>query len=151
MNIDEIDKLIASSLKEGRADELRVYRLIKSEMLLLLKNNVELTNLNVAKMLLKMATQRKDSIREYIDGGRNDLAKDEQAELDIISKYLPAEPTEQEIADYTRACAGAYKVSKEEGYKLSMRDIKPIMTLVQEKYPSVSGKIISSTLKEILC
>ncbi len=47
--------------------------------------------------LQREARQRRDSIEEYQKGGRDDLAANEQAELDIISTYLPEELTEDEI------------------------------------------------------
>jgi len=40
-------------------------------------------------VLTRLAKQRKDSIEQFTKGGRADLAKDEQAELEIIEKYLP--------------------------------------------------------------
>lgn len=38
----------------------------------------------------------------------------------------------------------------DEGYKLSMRDMKPILTIVQEKYPNANGKLVSSTIVNII-
>jgi hypothetical protein len=47
--------------------------------------------------LQREARQRRDSIEEYQKGGRDDLAANEQAELDIITTYLPEELSEDEI------------------------------------------------------
>lgn len=146
----DIDNLIAKAMKEKDAVLLRAYRQIKAEMLKAIKDGVTLDDANEAKILLKMAAQHEDSIKQFIDGGRPELAKNEQDELDVINKYLPKAVTDDEIADYTRGVITAYKMTKEDNYKLSMKDMKPIMTLVQEKYPTANGKIISKTLQTVL-
>lgn len=148
----EIDKLIAEAMKAKNEDLLRLYRLIKTEFMKLEKgeDKIEITEAVEAKVLLKMAAQREDSIRQYIDGGRPELAKDEQAELDYLKEMLPKQTSDEDIENYTRAVITAYKTSKVMGYNLSMKDMKPIMTLVQEKYPSATGGIISKVLKSCL-
>ena len=45
----------------------------------------------------KMAKQRKDSIEQYKTGGREDLVASEQAELEVIKRYLPQPMSEAEI------------------------------------------------------
>lgn len=97
-----------------------------------------------------MVSQREDSIKQYIIGNRQDLVENEQRELNIIKGYIPKQPTEEEIIEHTSAIMTAYKVTKEEGYKLSMKDMKPILNIVQEKYPSVNGKIVSKVLQDII-
>ena len=49
------------------------------------------------KVLSRLAKQRKDSIDQYTKGGREDLAKEEEAELQIIEKYLPEMMGEDEV------------------------------------------------------
>ena len=49
------------------------------------------------KVIKRLAKQRKDSIEQYIAGGRPELADDERAELTIIEEFLPAQMTEAEI------------------------------------------------------
>lgn len=149
MLIDNIDQLIAGSMKNDK-EACEVLKLIKCELVKAQKDGIELTELNEAKILLKMVAQRKDALSIYLGAGRQDLADQEQKELDILAKYAPAELTDEEVVDYTGACVSAYIITKPAGYKLSMRDMKPIMTLVQEKYPTASGKVISKTLQAIL-
>lgn len=45
----------------------------------------------------KQMKQREDSIRMYTEAGRTELAQKEQAELEILASFLPAEMTEAEI------------------------------------------------------
>lgn len=48
-----------------------------------------------------MASQREDSIKQYTNGGRQDLADAERKELEIIEQFTPKQPTDDELADYT--------------------------------------------------
>ena len=147
---NKIDEMIAQALKNRETDLLNVLKLIKTEFVNAMHNKVELNETNEVKILLKMASQREDSIQQYIKGGRNDLAELEKKELDIIKSYTPKQATDEEIAEYTSSIITAYMVSKGEDYTLSMKDMKPIMTLVKEKYPNANGKIISMTLNKVI-
>ena len=52
---------------------------------------------DVISILNKMSKQRKDSIQQFQQGGREDLASIEINELEIITTYLPAQLSEEEI------------------------------------------------------
>ena len=52
----------------------------------------------VVVVLDKMAKQRRESITQFEKGGRQDLIETEQAELEIIQRYLPAALGDDEIA-----------------------------------------------------
>lgn len=147
---NKIDEMIATALKNREIDLLNVLKLIKTEFVNAIHNKIELNEANEVKILLKMASQREDSIQQYINGGRNDLAEAEKKELEIIKSYTPKQATDEEIAEYTNGVITAYKLSKEDGYMLSMKDMKPIMTAVKEKYPNANGKIVSSTLNKMI-
>lgn len=146
----EINNLIADAMKNKNNELLNVLRLIKSEFTKAEKDGIMLDEVTETKILLKMISQREDSIKQYIEGNRQDLVESEQKELDIIKEYTPKQPTGEEIAEYTSATITTYKLSKEKGFKLSMKDMKPILNIVQEKYPSANGKIVSQTLQKII-
>ena len=146
----EIDKHIANAMKERNIDTLNALKLIKAELVKAEKDGINLDDVSETKILLKMVSQREDSIRQYIDGNRKDLADNEQKEINVIKQFIPEQPSDEDIENYTRATITAYALSKEEGYKLSMKDMKPIMSIVQEKYPSANGKIISKTLASLV-
>ena len=145
----EIDQLIADAMKR-RAPELEIYKLIKCEFVKAEKDGVVLDEVAEARIILRMIAQRKDSIEQFLGAGRTDLANSEQAELKVLEGFMPAQLTDEEISEYVLGVIGAYKVAKPAGYNLSMRDMKPIMTLVQEKYPTAPGKLISGTFQKFL-
>lgn len=94
-----IDNEISSALKSGDKISLKVFRLIKSEILKLktAKNAKPYDDKAELSLLKKMVKQRQDSIEQYKLGNRLDLVEEEQKELDIINQFLPEEPSEEKI------------------------------------------------------
>lgn len=60
-------------------------------------NRIELDDAAVLAVLDKMVKQRRESIRQYTDGGRTDLADQEQAEIVVLQDYLPEAMSDDEI------------------------------------------------------
>jgi uncharacterized protein YqeY len=101
---DQIDTDLATSMKEGVVSRTAVLRLIKSS----LKNEQiklghELDEAEALKVLQREAKQRKDSIEQYQQGGRADLADSERAELAIIDTYLPDQMSPDELSQLVDA------------------------------------------------
>lgn len=59
---------------------------------------IELNDSDVLAVLNKMVKQRRDSITQYTDAGRDELAAVEQQELDLIQTYLPQPLSDDEVA-----------------------------------------------------
>lgn len=144
----DVNKLISDAMKSRNKEELEVYKLIKAEFVKAEKGGVILDDISQAKILLKMCSQREDSIKQYIEGNRLDLAAQEAMEKDIITDLMPEQPTDEEIENYTRQAITAYKVTNSN--PISMKDMKPLLQIVQSKYPSANGKIVSKVLQSIL-
>ena len=153
----KIDELISDAMRQKDRELLNVLKLIKAEFLKKQtepnRPSKELTEHEQFKVLTKMISQRKDSIQQYVKGGRPDLADNEKKELDIISNFMPKQPTEEELSAFIRDVASKYvkdKQSDNSDYKLSMRDMKPIMEIVKEKYAMADGKVVSQIIKEMV-
>ena len=58
---------------------------------------VELDDLQVLTVINKMVKQRKDSISQFDVAGRTDLVEIEEAELEIIKKYMPEQLSDEEV------------------------------------------------------
>lgn len=87
---DQILDDMKTSMKAGDTDRTGVLRLLRSAF----KNEEiklgqALDEAGTLKVLTREAKQRRDSITAYTEAGRMDLADHEQAELAIISTYLP--------------------------------------------------------------
>lgn len=143
----KINELIAHAMKNGDAIHLNVLRSIKTVFLNWGKTpentGKELAESDELKMLLKMRTQREDSIAQYKAANRMDLADQEAMELDVLLQYIPSLPSDEQIATYTREIAETVQ-------NLSMKDMKTILSKVQEKYPTANGKIVSQVVKNMI-
>ena len=61
-------------------------------------DRIELDDVQVMAVIQKMVKQRKDSISQFSDAGRNDLVEVEEAELVIINSYMPEQLTDKDVA-----------------------------------------------------
>ena len=59
---------------------------------------IELDDAQVTAVVDKMIKQRKDSIAQFGQAGRQDLVDKEQAEVDVLSAYLPRQASADEVA-----------------------------------------------------
>ena len=62
-------------------------------------NDLGINDEEIISLLQTMIKQRKSSIDMYLEGKREDLAKKEQNEIEIISKFLPKQLSKEEIND----------------------------------------------------
>lgn len=141
---EEIDKQIASAMKNGEQTKLIVWRSIKTEFVKYQTSGagVELTDEKELQIITKMVQQRKDSIEQYTKAGRTELANAEQKELDILQSLLPNEPTNEDIEN----AINEFLVSKTE--KPTMKDMRDVMSYVKTKYPTVNGGVVSKIFRE---
>ncbi len=99
---DSLKEQITADMKEAmRAkdkDTLGTIRLIQAAIKQReVDERIELDDSQVLAVLDKMVKQRRDSINQYREAGREELAAREEAEISIIQKYLPAALSEAEI------------------------------------------------------
>jgi uncharacterized protein YqeY len=90
----------------------------------------ELDDAAIIAVLDKMVKQRKDSITQYEDAGRDELASVEKQELDIIQVYLPQPLTAEEVEALLTAAIAETGAS-------SMQDMGKVMGILK---PQVQGR-----------
>lgn len=56
----------------------------------------------------------------------------------------------KKLKNFTSSAITAYKLTKEEGYVISMRDMKPIMEIVKAEYPMANGKVVSKVMNNYI-
>ncbi|OYW47727.1 MAG: aspartyl-tRNA amidotransferase [Novosphingobium sp. 12-63-9] len=99
---DSIKAAQVAAMKAGDKPRLAAVRLILAK---LKDKDIELRTASTVPdddvltvdVLQKMAKQRRESITLYVDGGRQELADVEQAELTVIEEFLPAQLGDDEV------------------------------------------------------
>ncbi|HVZ05364.1 GatB/YqeY domain-containing protein [Hyphomicrobium sp.] len=81
----------------------------------------------VLAVMTKMVKQRRDSIEQYTNGGRPDLAETEQAEIAVIEAYLPKQMDEGEVK-------AAVDAAIKETSAASPKDMGKVMSVLKAKY-----------------
>lgn len=120
-------RLVTAAIKQKEVDE-----------------RIEMDDDQVLQVLTKMVKQRQDSITQYTDAGRDDLAAQEQAELAIIGEYMPAALSEEELKELVS------KALAETGAQ-SIKDMGKVMGVLR---PAVQGRAdmgaVSAQVKQAL-
>lgn len=146
----ELDFLAALKTKNETA--LSTLRMLKAAIVnkkieKLIAKDEDLPDEEALKVVKSEIKKRKDSIEAYSQGGRDDLANKEKAELAILEKYLPAPLGEDElrqiISEAIRQLA--------ESDASSLADFGKVMGLVMKKTAgAVEGPVVSQIVREEL-
>lgn len=143
----QIDGDIKKAMLAKNKEELEALRSIKS--LILLAETEKGGSGDVSsdaenKLLMKAAKQRKESADIFSQQGRNDLAERELFQLEVISRYLPKQLSESEVADALK------KIIAEVG-AAGPQDMGKVMGTATKKLAGqADGKLIAELVKKIL-
>lgn len=147
MNLTErINQDLKDAMKSGDKTKLAVVRSIRALILEFEKSGTskELTPEEEIKMLSTAAKKRKDSIEQFRNAGRNDLAETEEAELKILMNYLPKQLDENDIKNEVE------KLALKIGAK-TKDDFSKLMPLVMKELKGkADGKIVKSVVENYL-
>lgn len=86
-----------AAMKAGEKDKLATIRLVISEVKkadVAVAGQPELDDAGIMSVMNKMLKQRRDSVEQFTNGGRKDLADKETAEIAVIEAYLPKQMSE---------------------------------------------------------
>jgi uncharacterized protein YqeY len=142
---------LTAAMKAKDAETLGVVRMLKSRIM---EAEVEqrsqkgqdyvLDDPGCLAVIATYAKQRRDSIEAYRKGGKEDLAKKEEAELAIIQQYLPAQMPEDEVRRIVAdaiAKAGA----------TSAKDMGAVMKIVMPMLKGgADGAVVNRIVRELL-
>jgi hypothetical protein len=117
-------RLITAAIKQREVDE-----------------RIELSDFEVLAVLDKMAKQRRESLEQYRQAGRDDLADQEQFELELLGEFMPEPLGEAELGRLIQAAI-------EETGASSMRDMGAVMAALREQVQGRADmKAVSDTVR----
>lgn len=146
--IEQIQKDITAAMKAREEQRLSTLRMVKTA----LKNReiekmAPLDDKESQQVLSTLIKQRKDSIEQFLKGGRKEMADKEAAEIALIETYLPKAAGEEQIV------AGVKAVIAEMGSP-TMKDMGTVMKNVMTRFAAagmrVDGKQVSDAVKREL-
>lgn len=143
MNLkDKINQDLKDAMRSGDKIRLETIRSIRALILEFEKSGTakELNSEEEIRMLTSAAKKRKESIEQFRNAKRNELADKEEAELKIIEEYLPKQLSTEEIFDEVK------KIASEIGAK-AKEDFPKLMPAAAK---ALKGKADGKIVKEIV-
>ena len=127
----QLTDAMKDAMRAKEKERLGAIRLIQVEIKRIeVDERCDVDDERVLVILDKMVKQRRDSIKQFEDASRQELADKEQAEIDVIQEFLPAALTEEEINSLiTQAIT-------QTGAE-SMRDMGKVMGILK---PQIQGR-----------
>lgn len=144
--VDDVSAAIADAMRKRETIRLGALRMLKAA---LMNREVQrgraLDDDEARQVVMSLVKQRKDSIEQFVKGGRQDLADKETAEIGVLESYLPAAADPAVIAraiDEAIAETGA----------ASAKDIGRVMkaTMARLAGQSVDGKTVNELVRRRL-
>lgn len=146
--LEQIQRDITGAMKARDEQRLSTLRMVKTA----LKNReiekmAPLDDQESQQVLSTLIKQRKDSIEQFLKGGRRELADKEAAEITLIEAYLPKAATEEQMVAGVRAVIA-------EMNSPTMKDMGTVMKTVMARFAGagvrVDGKQVSEAVKREL-
>ena len=142
---DQITEDMKSAMRARDSERLGTIRMLLAAIKQReVDERITLDDAAITGVVGRLVKQRRDSIAAYQEGGRQDLADKEQAEIEVLQAYLPAQLSEAEIRATVQAIVAETGAS-------SLRDMGKVMGAAKQK---LAGKadmgVVSALVKEAL-
>ena len=140
-----IETEVKAALKAGEKERLSTLRLLLGELKNeKIKRGGEVDDAAFAAVLRRMVKQRQDSVEQYTKGARPELAAREQAEIAILSAYLPQQVSEADLR------AAAAEIVATQGLS-GPSAIGPAMKAMLARFGSTAdGAVVNRVVRELL-
>ncbi|MGB5162616.1 MAG: GatB/YqeY domain-containing protein [Thermoanaerobaculia bacterium] len=141
----QIQEDVKSTMRARDQRRLTALRLITAAIKQVeIDKRIEMDDTAVLAVLDKMVKQRRESLEQYQSAGREDLAAQEQFELELLSTYLPEALSEDELAALIKQAVADTGAS-------SIRDMGAVMNKLREQVQGRADmKAVSNAVKQQL-
>ncbi len=132
---------IKAAMKAGDKERLATLRLMSAAIKQIeVDERIELDDAGTITVLDKMLKQRRESITQYKQAGRDDLSAVEEKEIALIQEYMPEALSENEIGSIIDDAIAKTSAN-------SIKDMGKVMGLVK---PAVQGKVDMSAVSQLI-
>jgi uncharacterized protein len=148
MSLEErLDADLKDAIRRGQETRKLAIRSTKTAIMMAKVSGDQartLTDDEVLAIIARQVKQRRDSIAEFAKGGRQDLIDQEQAEIDVLAVYLPAQMDEAAVRARAQAVIAELGVS-------DLKGVGPVMKrLTAELRGQADGQVINRVVRELL-
>tara|TARA_A100001234_G_scaffold208796_1_gene207121 strand:+ start:290 stop:730 length:441 start_codon:yes stop_codon:yes gene_type:complete len=145
MVLDEIKEQLKASMKKGdKKNVLAIRNILEKIKNVQVDSKEELKENQIIKIIAKHAKQLRESIVQFKNGDRLDLAEKEQEELKIAEQFLPAQLSENEVKDIVINVIKDLNATQ-------MSDMGKVMkAVIDQTKGNADGKLISTLVRESL-
>lgn len=127
----QINEAMKAAMRAKEKERLGTIRLVLAEIKKVeVDERIDPDDVRVTSILDKMVKQRRDSIKQFTDAGRDELAAKEQTEIEVIQEFLPQPLSEEETASLIEEAIASTGAT-------SMQDMGKVMGLLK---PQMAGK-----------
>lgn len=140
---ENLNELIKTAMLEKNKTKLETLRAVKTAFLNFetAKNAKPLDEAAEIQLIRKLISQREEARDQFNAAGRIELADKEQAEIDVLTEFLPKPVEPEEIENFVKTL-----ITPGVGKKDMGRLVKETKT----KFPTAEGKIIADLVKKLL-
>lgn len=139
--VTTVKDAVKAAMRAKDKPRLNALRLITAEFKRVeVDERIDVDDARALVILDKMTKQRRDSIAQYKEAGRDELAEVEQFEIDVLSEFLPEALSEEEL---TKLVADAVAQSGAAG----MQDMGKVMGILK---PQVQGRADMGQISQLV-
>ena len=125
---NQITEVLKATMRAKEMDKLTVIRSLQAAIKQIeVDDRIELNDQQVLAVIEKQIKQRKESIKAFEGAGREDLASKEQAEVEVLSQFLPAAMTEEELDSVIEQTIAAQQATSIKDMGKVMNSLRPII------------------------
>ncbi|MCK5415970.1 GatB/YqeY domain-containing protein [Candidatus Parcubacteria bacterium] len=147
MLINQVMEDLKTAMREKNKEELGLLRMLSASFKnkkIDLGNKDELTEEQAEGVVKSEVKKRKDSIKAYEEGNREDLVKIEKVELAILEKYLPKQMSDEDLEEIVKDVINSMG-------NVTMKEFGKIMGQIMGKVKGLAdGDRVTTMVKKIL-